>query len=190
MFEAGPTPWDVEGRFVGSRPLPLTPEAVDTVRHVVDSLEPETVSGVYGPAANEACDQVARMIAEKFELRVRDVPELEAVGLGLWEALTYDEVRSRFPKAFKEWEEHPLAVTPPEGESTLDAMERVRNGLKRILRRNRGMTIALALRPMTMQIALGVLRAEDAATIESHLHQSQATATVELDLSQLKALIS
>jgi broad specificity phosphatase PhoE len=180
LIEAGPTPWDAEGRIVGSRPLPLTAEGVDAIRHLLETLS-EAVKSVYRTAQNEACDQAAKLISQKFGLRPRDNQDLETVNLGLWEGLTREEVRFRFPTVFPQWEEHPLAVTPPDGEPLTGAIDRIGGALKRILRRNRNLTIALPLRPMAVQIAAGVLHGETHDSIAHHLHESQAIATIEVD---------
>jgi probable phosphoglycerate mutase len=189
LIEAGPTPWDIEGRIVGSRPLPLTAEATDAIRHLLDGL-PHPITSVYRSASNEACDQIARMIADKFSLRLRDNPDLEAVHLGLWEGLAHDEVKFRFPTVFPEWLQNPLAVNPPDGEPLTEAIARIYDALKRILRRNRGQTIALPLRPRTLQIAMGVLQNEPADKIASHLHESIPLATIEMDAVELKTFVA
>jgi broad specificity phosphatase PhoE len=181
MIEAGPTPWDAEGRMVGSRPLPLTAEALDAIRHLLDDLRPGSIASVYRPAANEACNQTAHLIAKKFNLRVRDNPALEEVKLGLWEGLAPEEVKFRFPTVFPQWLEHPLSVTPPDGEPLPDAIARIDDALKRILRRNRGVMLALALRPMAMQIASGLLANEPVEKIAERLHQHQPIATIEVN---------
>jgi broad specificity phosphatase PhoE len=179
LIEAGPTPWDAEGRIVGSRPLPVTAEGIDAIRHLLDALAGR-VNSVYRTAQNEACDQVAKLISQRFGLRLRDNKDLETVNLGLWEGLTPEEVRFRFPTVFPQWQEHPLAVTAPDGEPLPRAINRIGQALNRILRRNRNLTIALALRPMALQIAAGTLRRENHESIAAHLHESQPIATIEV----------
>lgn len=80
-------------------------------------------------------------------------------------------MRFRFPKVFQQWEENPLSVNAPQGESLAAATERFRAGLAKILRRYRGQTIALVLRPMSMQVCAGLLRGEDLQTIASLLYR-------------------
>jgi phosphoserine phosphatase len=180
LIEAGPTPWDDEGRIVGARPLPLTAEAIDNIGRLLGTL-PNRPESVYRAAANEACDQVARLVAQKFALRPRANANLDAVRLGLWEGLTPEEIRSRFPTVFPQWHENPLAVTPPDGEPLAAAIDRIHTALRKILRANRGRTVAFALRPMTLQIAQGLLKGLTAAQIAPDLHQEQPLATIEVD---------
>ncbi len=185
LIAARPTPWDTELRLVGSRPLPLTAEAIDSIRHLLQTL-PYPITSVYRPAANEACDQAARLVAQHFHLRVRDNAGLENIHLGLWEGLTPEEIRFRFPTVFPEWEANPLAVVPPDGEPLAGAIKRISGAVTQILRRNRGECVGLALRPMAFQIASGVLMGESPQTMAGHLHQDVSIATIEPSLTDQK----
>lgn len=180
LIEAGPTPWDAEGRIVGSRPLPLTAQAVDAIRHRLQTLD-GAINSVYRTSRNEACEQAAKLISQMFALRPRSNDDLETVHLGLWEGLTAEEVRFRFPTVFPQWREHPLSVNPPDGEPLAGAIDRIAGAVARILRRNRNLTVGLPLRPMALQIVAGVLRRENYDAIAAHLHESVPMATMDVD---------
>src|ERR1022692_3102012 len=96
MIEAGPTPWDAEERLVGNSSLPLTAEAMDAIRHLLDSVKPP-VDAVYRAATSDACTQAAHIIAKKFGVKSRDNPGLDEVSLGLWQGLLPGQLRLRFP---------------------------------------------------------------------------------------------
>jgi len=179
LIEAGPTPWDAEDRLVGNHTLPLAPGAAAVVAAAVANIE-DPVDAVYCSAANEATAQAAKLVADRYKLRPRDVPDLEEVALGLWQGLTRTDARFRFPSAFDEWTQNPAGVRPPEGEPLERAVERFRAALRKVLRRNRDKTLALALRPMGMQITLGLLRDEPLAAIAGHLHNREGIATIEV----------
>lgn len=177
LIPAAPTPWDVEKRLGGTSSLPLTADGEAALIERLKALT-EPVSAVYSFARHQACAQAARLVAQRFALRVRNVDQFEPVSFGLWRGLTRDEVRFRFPSVFPQWEENPLSVNPPEGESIEGAVERFREGVKKVLRRNRGETIALVLRPVSLQIAAGILRGEDLATLAGHLHDGHGIETI------------
>lgn len=189
MIAAGPTPWDVEGRIVGNSSLPLTAEAMDAIRHLLDDVR-SPINGVYRAAANEACDQVAQIVARKHALRPRDNPDLDEVRMGLWQGLLPEDIRARFPTVFRQWEEQPLQVTPPDGEPLEAAIQRIRSALNRIIRRNKGFTVALALRPMAFQITRGILHVQSAAQIAGRLRERLAIETIEIDPAATKALLA
>lgn len=179
LIQAGPTPWDGEDRLVGGRSLPLTDEARESIRALIERID-FPVHAIYRHAANEATDQAARIVAHRFRLRPRDASGLAEVTVGLWEGLTRAQVRGRFPSAYPKWEENAVSVNAPEGESLAAGVERLRGALGKVLRRNRDETIVLALRPMAMQIVAGVLRLQTPEQIGVHLHNCQQIETIDI----------
>lgn len=185
LIQAGPTPWDIEGRLGGRHSLPLEPDARVWIQGTIDQLtHPPAV--IYRAKRNEACDETAKLIASKFKLRARDHPDLDEIDVGLWQGLTRNELRSRFPKAFAQWEKNPAAVNPPDGEPLENAMDRLAGALRMIVWRNRETTIAIALRPMSMRVIAGVLRSESLDRIAEHLHEAAPLETIELDADAVK----
>jgi broad specificity phosphatase PhoE len=189
LIEAGPTPWDVEGRIVGNSSLPLRAEAMDTIRHVLEGV-PGRIDSVYRAASNEACDQVAQIIVKKYGIRARDIPDLDELGMGLWQGLSPDDIRARFPTVYPQWEAQPLLVTPPDGEPLEEAIGRIRAAVNRILRRGKNLTVALPLRPMAFQITRGILQGQTSAQIAGRLHERQALATIDIDPPALKTRLA
>ncbi|MDB5321642.1 MAG: Phosphoglycerate mutase family, partial [Phycisphaerales bacterium] len=172
-------PWDAEGRLGGNAMLPLTTDGEIALRESLKSL-PYPIDAVYTFLPNQACQQAAKLVAQHFNLRVRDADLLEPISMGLWQGLTRDELRFRFPTVFAQWEENPLSVNPPQGESLEAAADRFRQALRKILRRNRAPTIALVLRPLSLQVIAGLLRNEDLQTITTHLHDTHGMETIEI----------
>jgi broad specificity phosphatase PhoE len=180
LIHAGPTPWDVENRVTGAHSLPLTSDAVAAAKSLVDAL-PDGVTAIYLSKANEACLQVGKLLAARFNLRLRDRPELNEMNLGLWEGLTRDELARRYPRVIPQWQEAPLTVRAPEGEGLEDTIARVRPGLDKVIRRNRGGTVALVLRPLVMQIVHGLLHREEPQVIAGHLQNVDLMETIEIN---------
>jgi broad specificity phosphatase PhoE len=179
LITAAPTPWDVEERLGGNPMLPLTTDGEIALREALKLLSPEP-GAVYTFAGNQACEQAAKLVAQRFKLRIRNSDYLEPISMGLWQGLTRDELRFRFPTVFPQWEESPLSVNPPEGESLEEAAVRFRTGLRKILRRNRDNVVALVLRPISLQVVSGILRGENLQAICSHLHQRDGIVNIEV----------
>lgn len=180
LIHAGPTKWDEENRLTGAHSLPLTDDAALAAKGLVEAVaRPPT--GLYLCRDNEACEQVGKMIAEKFNLRLRDRPELQELKLGLWEGLTRDELRRRIPTVVKQWHDDPLRVQPPQGESIPQAIERVRPAVRKIVRRNPDGVVAIVVRPYVMQIVRGLLLNEPPSVIASHLQNVDMMETIEVD---------
>ena len=111
---------------------------------VVKDLRDRGIEVIYAPNCQPA-EQSARMIAEALHLKVKRIDQLKNVDQGLWEGLCVEEVRRKHPKVFRQWQQRPGTVRPPEGETIGEAEERVRATVNRILRRHRSGKIAMVL---------------------------------------------
>jgi broad specificity phosphatase PhoE len=188
LINAGPTPWDAEGRLGGNHSLPLTVDGEIAITKMLKAIQ-APVTAVHTCRANEACEQAARIVAREFNLKIRDNELLEPISLGLWQGLTPAELRYRFPSVFAQWEENPLSVNPPEGESLADAADRMRGALGKIFRRNRDEDeVAIVTRPHSLQILLGLLRGEPLPAIAAHLHDATPVERIEPSVDVLRNL--
>jgi broad specificity phosphatase PhoE len=179
LIPAAPTPWDTEDRLGGNPMLPLTTDGEIALRKTLEAAT-DPVTAIYTCESNQACDQAAKLAARRFGVRVYHSDPLEPVSMGLWQGLTRDELRRRFPTVFPEWEDNPLNVNPPEGEALIDAAARYPHGLRKILRKNRGHAIALVLRPLSLQISAGLLRGQDLPTLVRHLHEIPSLVRIDV----------
>ncbi|HTW93886.1 MAG TPA: histidine phosphatase family protein [Tepidisphaeraceae bacterium] len=179
FITAGPTPWDEEGRIVGSRPLPLTSDGVSSITQETAKIS-EPPARVLCPMANEACAQGARIVGEAFQINPRNEADLEEINLGLWEGLTRQDLRFRYPTSFPQWEENPLAVNPPDGEALPAAIERAAGVIAKLRRRKKKETTVLVLRPMILQVMDGLLREEGPEKIAAHLQKVIAAQSIEI----------
>jgi broad specificity phosphatase PhoE len=179
LIPAAPTPWDAEGRLGGNPMLPLSTDGEIALRESLKKV-PDALNAIYAFTNNQACEQAAKLVAHHFKLRIRNSDFLEPISMGLWQGLTRDELRFRYPTVFPQWEENPLSVNPPEGESLEAAEVRFREGLRKILKRNRDTTFALVLRPLSQQIVLGVLRGENLQSAVAHLHSTRGMETIDV----------
>jgi broad specificity phosphatase PhoE len=189
LIHAGPTPWDAENRIVGGHNLPLTDDAAAAGRALVGAIG-DPVTAVCCTKGNDAVEFFANLLCEKFDIKCRYVDGLQEVTLGLWEGLTREELHFRYPTVVPQWEREPLGVIPPEGETLLEAVLRVEPTLKKILKRNRDGVIALALRPLVLQIVNGLLHLESPQTMAAHMQNVDVIQTVDLSDQQLDDILS
>jgi broad specificity phosphatase PhoE len=85
----------------------------------------------------------AEIVAEPYGLVPMKVPELRERSFGVWEGMTFTEIKERFPGEFEAWAENPLTHSPVGGESTLEVKQRVVKALDEILNRHMGGNIAV-----------------------------------------------
>ena len=53
----------------------------------------------------------------------------------MWQGLKIDEIRRKFPRVYRHWQDAPESIRPPEGETLEEAQARVLRALEKPLRR-------------------------------------------------------
>lgn len=117
LWRHGQTSWNLENRFQGHTDIPLTDEGMAQARRAAARL------ATLQPAAIVASDlcrarDTAAALAAFTGLDVAVDARLRERSGGLWEGLTQDEIRAKFPEAWGRWQ-------PTEGEDEVDVGERV-----------------------------------------------------------------
>ena len=153
LVSAGQTQWRLEGRLAGDTDLPLTElghrQAVADA-DAISALKPVVVR--CGP--EKATKQTGTVIAHGLGIKIKTVKELREMDLGHWEGLTLEDFKGRFGRVYKQWRSDPTSVEPPEGESLLEAADRLTDGISRIVKNHPDQTVVVALG----QYAWGILR--------------------------------
>jgi len=152
LVRPGATDFDEQGRLKGTLDIPLSTCGVQQVDKLVAELAAEQIDAVYfGPC--ECCRQTAEKLAATRKVRLKMLPELQNIDHGLWAGKLVEEVRHAQPKVYRQWQEHPETVCPPEGESVADAFSRISAVIDRLSWKHRGQGVALvAVEPLSSLI--------------------------------------
>lgn len=157
LVRSGPTCWDGGGRLQGACDLPLSDSGRAEIEAFVRSLGKVSLSNVIC-APDEASVETAKLVAaagRRLAGKVLALPEFADPHVGLWEGMRQEDLEDRYPRAWGQFTEDVLSVTPPEGE-TIDSLQaRLFPALGRVLAKARaGARVCIVVRPL----ALGVLR--------------------------------
>jgi len=85
----------------------------------------------------------AQVIAEPYGLLPVETQDFRERNFGLWEGMTFTEIKEKYPAEFESWANNPLKYSPVGGESTVEVRERVIPPLNRILNSHKGENIAV-----------------------------------------------
>ena len=144
LVRHGATAHTADKRFSGglasSNPA-LTDEGRAQVREVADWLAPlgEAVEAVVTSPVRRTRES-AEILAERLGLDLVEEPGFAEMEFGVWDGLTFAEVRDRYPDEVQGWLGS-LDVAPPGGESFREVEARVLAGLERVLERYAGKTV-------------------------------------------------
>jgi len=94
--------------------------------------DPAKLSAVYCSDLGRALDS-AEIIANPYDLKPLVVPELRERNFGVWEGMTFNEIRELYPSEFDAWASDPLKHSPVNGESTVEVFHRVMGALDIIM---------------------------------------------------------
>lgn len=157
LIRAGATDYDDQGRLQGVLDLPLSDRGLAEVSALAEKFDESALAGVYfGPGEN--LQQTAESLGRAARLRPKRLDDLRNLDCGLWQGLPAEEIRRRNPKVFRQWLDDPLTVCPPEGECVEEALARLREVIRPLLRKHRDEAFALVVAEPLASLIAGYLR--------------------------------
>lgn len=144
LVRPGSTDFDEQGRIKGTLDIPLSEVGALQVGRIVAELHDTPIDYLYSSPCR-AADQTARSLAADHKLKVKVLDEFQNLDHGLWHGKLVDEVKHSQPKVFRQLQDHPETVCPPDGEPVSAALDRVRAALARLIRKHKAGTIALVV---------------------------------------------
>ncbi len=155
LVRAGSTDLDDQDRIVGALDMPLSPEGEREARSIALDLKESGIVAIFS-AAGLASQQTARQLSRSGEIRVRVEENFVNLNYGLWHGKSRSELKENQPRLYRQWQENPDSICPPDGEPIEAARDRVRVVLKKILRKHKtGVLAIVAPDPL-----LSILRSE------------------------------
>lgn len=187
LLRAGDTSWDQEDRLVGTTDLPMTELGTDSVARAVHEGVYDHPFSLILVSDEDAAAASARMLPRSGDTKVKTLPELGNVGLGLWEGVLLSDLEERNPSCYAQWQDHPERITPPEGESLIDAQDRLLSSIEKALSKVKGNRphVAIVLRPLAWAIVRCWLNGEKISSIWSQLEQPVRVEEFEVAKSRL-----
>lgn len=152
LIRPGSTDYDQQQRIQGTLDIPLNAQGSVEVVQATEQLALLGIEVVY-TSPSEAAAQTADVVAEHLGVKVKLLEKLENLNHGLWQGMLVEDVRRKQPKVYRQWQEQPENVRPPEGEMLREAEDRIRLVLSKLLKRHREGVIAMvAPEPMASLI--------------------------------------
>jgi broad specificity phosphatase PhoE len=152
LIRPGSTDYDVQERILGSLDIPLNERGLAEAAATVEQLRDKGMEVIFSPVSQPSL-QTAEIIAKALQIKLKKVERLENLNQGLWQGMLVEDVRHKQPKVYRQWQEQPENVCPPEGEMLSQADERVRNAIVKLLKRRKEGVIGLVLPEPLLSLA-------------------------------------
>ena len=144
VIRSGATDYELHGRIRGTVDLPLCPAGVAEAEHAAMLLNGSSAIALY-TSEDLGAVETGRIVGRAMGLKPRTVPRLQNLDQGLWQGLLVEDIRRKQPRLYRQWQDNPWAVAPPEGELLEDACERVEDTLAKLLRRHANGRVAVVV---------------------------------------------
>jgi len=192
LMRSGRSEYDCQGRIQGTLDIPLSKEGRQLVENLATELDGKHVDAIY-VVPGEAAEQTAEIIASAFQQKVKKLSELHNWNLGLWQGMLVEDVKSKQPKVYRQWQEHPETVCPPEGEPLHAIRERVEETLAKVLKKHKQGVLGLVLPDPLYSVVRNILLDEELGDLwQSGGDERPAWETIHLnpDAETLRGLVA
>lgn len=144
LIRPGSTDYDQQGRIQGTLDIPLNEQGTQEAKSLAEQVRGEGIEVLYAPESQPAFP-TGQAIAAALGVKLKRLDQMDNLNHGLWQGMLIDEVRRKHPRVYRQWQEQPESVCPPDGEMLSQAEERVRAALLKLMKRHRDGAIGVVL---------------------------------------------
>ena len=141
----------MEGRYQGQADPPLNDRGRAQAQRVAEALRAQRLDALYASDLRRAAE-TAEAIGQATGLAVGRDPRLREIHQGEWQGLLVTELERCYPDLFRRWQEAPLTVTLPGGESIAQMQERVLAAVEDIARQHPDQRVAIVAHKLTISV--------------------------------------
>ena len=151
LIRHGQTDWNLNGRIMGYRPIPL---------NAVGRRQSEALRGVLGPLRLKAiytspilrAVETARLMAKGRRVRILKAPEVREIEYGDWVGRTFEEVSKE--RNYRIYHTTPRHACAPGGERMTEVHKRVVGFIEKLRKRHREGRIAVVSHADVIKVIL------------------------------------
>jgi len=152
LIHPGSTDYDEQERIQGDLDIPLNERGNCEVARLIDELRGKQIETVYSPPC-EPARQTAGAVAKALGAKLKRLDRMQNLDHGLWQGMRVKDVRLKQPKVYRQWQDQPEIVCPPQGEMLSEAEDRVRAAMTKLLKRHKEGVIAVVLPEPVLSLA-------------------------------------
>jgi len=142
--------------YKGRLDVPLSRAGEERMERAGAYLASFKINRVYTSTLSRSIDS-GHAVARALGLGIEIEPAFDEVAFGVWEGLSFLEIRERYPKELDLWIRDPGTYPPPQGESFRHARKRSMARLRRIVDESQDNTIAIVAHAGILRIMMFAL---------------------------------
>ena len=178
LIRHGETEWNKQNRLQGNSDINLSPEGFHQAMMLAEHAPFQHVDAIYSSDLTRAV-ATANVLAERFDLDVKTMPELRETNFGDWEGRFISELAAESPRAFGKFFTDPERCHPPHGETFLESQARVMIGIREIIANHDDQNIIVVSHGSAIRLILG-------AALDMPIHKMWAIAQFNMALNVLR----
>lgn len=135
LVRHGETTWNAEGRWQGTLDIPLGEVGHQQAQALAKHLKDRPIAAIYSSDLSRARD-TAEPLSRAKGLEIQTDARLRELDFGVFQGLTHDEIRAKYPEEERELFVDYLDFVLPEGESRRAVQARVYEMWQEVVRRH------------------------------------------------------
>jgi len=142
LLRHGETLSNIEQRYQGKNDSPLTELGIKESKLLAQALKREPLKAIYS-STQERSFETANIIAELHNLPVTKIEGLRERDYGVWENLTFEEIKQKYLELYETWLKDPAKAKIPKAENIEALQERGVKAIESLIKKHEGGTIAV-----------------------------------------------
>ncbi len=137
LIRHGQTDWNTKGKIQGNSDIELNDIGVKQAEELSKKLLAEnySFSKIYSSSLKRAA-KTAEILSENTNIEYITIDGIKEMNFGLWEGLSWSEVKDKYPSEYEEWFIKRRYTKTPKGESYQDMLDRVLMAIYKIINEN------------------------------------------------------
>ena len=180
LIRPGSTEFDEQGRIQGTLDIPLCPSGEREVAQTIEALKPSLLTVIYASPSQPA-EETGQRIASALDVKFKTLETMGNVNQGLWQGLLVDDVKRKQPRVYRQWQESPESVRPPEGETVSEAQERIAATINKLLKKHKEGVFGLVLPEPLASLVRCYLRSEEIGNLWRARTEGEGWEAIEIE---------
>jgi broad specificity phosphatase PhoE len=139
--------------YKGRIDIPLSAKGIERMKRAAVFMSDYALDAVFTSTLSRSV-QSGKIVAFQQGMDVIKDHAFDEVSFGVWEGLSFDEIRRQYPREHELWMNDPSTFPPPEGESFESGQMRSMAGIEMILEDYRDRSVAIVAHAGILRIML------------------------------------